>query len=80
MPGCGLGRNEGREEVIQHVQRHAGLAGTSVTGGSTFVGWSVAHTPELQAFSFEVAIVAGALTIAWYAVKLGVWTRSLFAR
>lgn len=78
MPGRSAGRIRGREEVIEQVQKHAGLLGTGVTGGSSFVGWSVAHTPELQAVSFEIAIVAGALTVIWYVVKLGVWLRSLF--
>lgn len=78
MPGCGLGRNEGREEVtIEQVQQHAGLIGTGVTGGSTGIGWFVAHTPELQALSFLVAIGAGTLTIVWYVVKIGQWVRSL---
>lgn len=64
--------------MIEHVQKHAGLVGTGVTGGSSFVGWSVAHTPELQAVSFEIAIVAGTLTVLWYVVKLAAGIRSLF--
>lgn len=64
--------------MIEQVQKHAGLLGTGVTGGSSFVGWSVAHTPELQAISFEIAIIAGALTVVWYVLKLSGLARGVF--
>lgn len=60
------------------IQEHAGLIGTTVTGGSASVGWFVANTPQLQGISFLVAIAAGVLTIVWYLVKLGEWVRGLF--
>lgn len=62
---------------IQGIQQHAGAVGTGVTGGSAYMGWFVAHSPELQALSFVVAIVAGSLTVVWYVIKIGTWARRM---
>lgn len=56
--------------TLHPIQNHAGAVGAGVSAGAGMLSKVVAMTPELQALSIVISIVAGVLTVIWYVRRL----------